>query len=97
MKINDLRERITLQTLEKTPDEMGGYTESWTDATTVWACFKAVTKTKCAHYQVSIRPGIKVDPTMHVKWQGKLFAILDKPLLDSQKDSLNFFMILIGD
>ena len=37
MRAGLMRRRITLQTVERTPDGGGGYTETLTDLATVWA------------------------------------------------------------
>jgi SPP1 family predicted phage head-tail adaptor len=36
-KIKDLKQRIKFQSLVRTPDGQGGFTESWTDFKEVWA------------------------------------------------------------
>lgn len=37
MNSGSLRHRVTIQSLTKTSDGTGGFTETWTDAATVWA------------------------------------------------------------
>lgn len=36
-KIRDLRQRIKFQSLSRTSDDQGGWTEAWTDVAEVWA------------------------------------------------------------
>jgi len=41
-KIRDLRQRIKIQSLSRTGDGQGGFTETWTDYLTLWAAVKPV-------------------------------------------------------
>lgn len=36
-RIGEMRRRVTIQTLSRSSDSMGGYTETWTNTATVWA------------------------------------------------------------
>lgn len=37
MRAGTLRHRVTIQTLARTADDGGGYTEAWSNVATVWA------------------------------------------------------------
>jgi len=49
-KISELRQRIKFQALSRTPDGQGGWLESWSDFTEVWA---KVTPTSARERQFS--------------------------------------------
>ena len=93
MNISDLRERIMLQTRKQVGDDLGGYTENWTDTTTVWAYVKP----KPPNYQVIVRCGVKLDTTMRIKWRGQLFTIATNPTTDPSRRWIEFSICEIRD
>ncbi len=87
-KINDLRERVSLQTCTVTPDELGGYTEGWVDSKLVWA---NIVHKSAATYQVTMRGGVAVDSDMRLGWLGKQFTIADV-VVDGKQQWIKFLI-----
>lgn len=83
-KIAELRHRIKFQSLSRTPDGQGGFTESWTDFTEVWA--KIIPKNgKERYFSQQIQPVISHEITvrwlegitteMRILFEGRIFQI----------------------
>lgn len=84
MRPGKLRHRITLQQVTRTPDGIGGYTETWTDVATVWAAveplrgrelFDAEQVQSEITHRVRIRYRSGVDSSMRVRFGARLFRI----------------------
>ena len=92
--IGRLDARITLRSVERTADGEGGFTESWSDAATVWARVRPVSaalevsggqRDHPARIRVILRRGATVAPTMRLVHAGTAYRIVDGPLLDEAR------------
>ncbi len=81
---DNLRHRITLQTLTRTADAGGGYSETWTDTATVWASieplngyerFQAQQMEAGLSHKITMRYRTGVSPVMRVKFGARIFRI----------------------
>lgn len=89
MRIGDLRDRVTIQNFIRTPDEYGGYTETWQDIATVWANIKPLRgreffqaqqiQSEVTH-KITIRYTDIVKPTSRIKYNNRIFEI--KSIID---------------
>ena len=99
MKIANLRERITIQSLSRTADGQCGFTESWSDFAEVWAEIKPASamerifgqrvESNVTH-KITIRWLDGVISEMRINYQGRLFQIHGVRRIDEQR----WFMIL---
>ena len=92
-RIGNMRERITLQRLERTPDGGGGFEETFVDVTTVWARVEPVKADEqfiaggiqsITDVLVHIRHRDDVVPTWRLEWQGRQFNITGIRNLDER-------------
>ena len=97
--INELRHRITLQTLTNTADGQGGFTQSWADLTTIWGKLEPVSANERnfgerVEYQRShkcvIRSRSDVVASMRVTFDSRTFQIKGVRRVDERR----FFMLL---
>ena len=84
MNAGELKERITLQYPTKASDSMGGFTNTWTDAATIWAKAWSVSSSEnTAGNQTTLtriqKFGIRYRSVMkgswRIKWGTRYFAI----------------------
>ncbi|GEB79225.1 head-tail adaptor protein [Desulfovibrio desulfuricans] len=84
MGAGSLRHRITLQRMVRTPDGMGGGSDSWVDVDTLWAevqplTGKAYMAAKQAQSDVSHRVRIRfregITPDMRIQFGTRIFQI----------------------
>ena len=76
MRIGDLRHRIELQSVTRTADGMGGFTESWATVSTVWAAIwpnaaKEVLENQQLGLNVTHRIRIRYHATVTAAWRIK--------------------------
>lgn len=76
MNIGDLNKRVTWQYKTRTPNGMGGFTETWVDAATVWAAIWPVSATEMAkagseRMVVTHRIRIRFRRPFRADWRGK--------------------------
>lgn len=83
--IGQYDQRIIIQQLTRTSDDMGGHTESWSTFATVWAkvddfsgdeTFKANQIQSSVNYRVKIRYLSGVTPEMRIKMGSRYLKIL---------------------
>lgn len=83
--VNRLNKRMTLQRLDKVPDEYGQPIDTWVDVATVWAAVEPLRgreyiATMSEHAEVTTRIRIRyrddIDRTMRVKYGETEFEIL---------------------
>lgn len=83
--ISDLNKRITLQYKTIVPDGMGGFTNSWNDAGTVWAALwptsakeiiQANSTAMVVSHRIRIRYRRDVKGSWRVKFGTRYFAII---------------------
>lgn len=83
MRAGWLRHRVVVQTLTRTPDGGGGFTESWADTATVWArvealdgreAFEAMQVASSLRYRVTLRDRA-LTPTQRLEWGTKILKI----------------------
>lgn len=79
-----LRHRVKLQTLTRTPDAGGGYTETWTDTATVWAAveplqgterLRAMQVSPTLSHRIRMRYRANVTSAMQAVYNGRAFDI----------------------
>jgi SPP1 family predicted phage head-tail adaptor len=84
LKIRDLRQRITIESLTRTADGQGGFTESWSTFAEVWANIKPANASERYFAQrvesnithkISIRWLESVQSEMRIQFEGRLFQI----------------------
>jgi len=84
-ELGSLRERVTLQSLVRTGDDLGGAALTWSDAETVWAeiaarggSLEAALDGAAARtaYRVRIRAPSAVSSGWRVVWGGRVLRIL---------------------
>jgi SPP1 family predicted phage head-tail adaptor len=83
-KIAQLRQRITFQSLARTTDGQGGWTETWTDFKTVWAqvtpssgkerYFAQRIEENITH-KITIRWMEGLTAEMRINFEGRIFQI----------------------
>ena len=85
MQIGSLNKRITLQYATKVSDDMGGFTETWTDAATVWAAIwpisareqvQSMKETMTISHRVRIRYRSVLRPDWRVKFGNNFYNIV---------------------
>ena len=83
MRASKYNKRITVQTMTKVPDNIGGWTETWADTFTTWASVLAVKSLKALeygrmgfvkYYTVKMRKR-DIDETNRVKYNGEYYQI----------------------
>jgi SPP1 family predicted phage head-tail adaptor len=83
-KIRDLRQRIKFQSLVRTSDDQGGWTEAWTDVAEVWAEIKPASASERyfsqriemnTSHKITIRWMEGLTPEMRVQFEGRIFQI----------------------
>lgn len=83
LQAGKLRERVTIQTVTRTSDGGGGFTEAWANTATVWArvepltgreAFEAMQVASTMSHRVVIRKRT-VTPQQRVIWKGKTLRI----------------------
>ena len=83
--IGSLDKRVTLQYPTMVADGMGGFTETWTTAATVWGSIwpvsaseqvKAGTQTMVASHQIRIRYRTVLRASWRVLYNGRYFSIV---------------------
>lgn len=79
-----LRHRVKLQSLTRTPDAGGGYTETMTDVATVWAQveplegteqLRAMQVSPTLSHRIRMRYKANVTPAMQAVYNGRTFDI----------------------
>lgn len=99
--ISDLRHRIEIQSLVKTPDDQGGYTSGWQTLKTVWAKIENLTGNENVFAQrldanydhkITIRYTTGILPEMRIIFQGRKFQIHSVVKVDERR----FFMELLA-
>lgn len=84
MNPGDLRHRVTLQTLTRTDDEGGGYTEAWANAATVWAAveplegyerLRAMQVSPTLSHRIRMRYRAGVTSAQRIRYAGRAFGI----------------------
>lgn len=97
--LNELRHRVTIQSLTNTPDNQGGFSTSWTDLATVWGKLEPVSANERlfgerVEYQRShkcvIRSRSDVVASMRITFDSRTFQIKGVRRVDEQR----FFMLL---
>ncbi|MBL29557.1 MAG: hypothetical protein CMM50_18660 [Rhodospirillaceae bacterium] len=92
--IGRLDARVTLQTVERTADGEGGFSESWSDAATLWARVRPVAAPlevsgaqprHPATIRVTLRHGATVDCGMRLVHEGTAYRIVDGPTADEDR------------
>jgi len=83
MRGTKYNKRITVQTMTKVPNDIGGWTETWADSFTTWASVMAVKSLKALeygrmgfvkYYTVRMRKR-NIDETNRVKYKGEYYQI----------------------
>lgn len=83
--VNRLNKRVTIQRLEKVPDDYGQPIDTWVDVATVWAAieplrgreyFSAMSEHAEVTTRIRIRYRDDIDRTMKIKHGGTMFEIL---------------------
>lgn len=83
-RIGNLRERVTIQTLETSRDGFGGIVETWETMTTVWASVQNITGREVLaaqqtnaeiSHRVTMRYLDNVVPTMRLLWGTRILDI----------------------
>ena len=82
---SELDKRVTLQHQTRTPDGMGGFTVTWTDAATVWAAIwpvsasetiQAAQATMTVTHRIRIRFRSVLKASWRIAWAGRYFNIV---------------------
>jgi len=85
MRIGDLNKQITLQYPTKVSDGMGGFTETWTDADTIWAAIwpisanelvRSMQQTMEISHRFRIRYRNVLRPDWRIKYGNRYFNIV---------------------
>lgn len=85
MQIGALNKRITLQYATKVSDAMGSFTETWTDAATIWAAIWPTTGTELVEslqtgmvtsHRIRIRYRSVLRPSWRIKFGYRYFNIV---------------------
>jgi len=85
MNAGELRHKITIQELQRTPDGYGGYTETWNDIATVWARiqplrgderYQAQQVLSTLSHKIILRYLNGVKPQMRVLYGSRIFHIV---------------------
>ena len=85
MRIGDLKHRVTLQSMTKTADGMGGYTEVAKNEATVWASIWPISASEQAQamqavmtisHRVRIRYNEDINASWRIKFGTKYFNIV---------------------
>jgi SPP1 family predicted phage head-tail adaptor len=83
--IGDMRHRITLQHPTRAPDGMGGFTNTWTDAATVWAAIWPVSALETIQaaqtgmtitHRIRTRYRANLKASWRISWAGRTFSIV---------------------
>ena len=83
--IGSLNKRITLQYPTKVSDDMGGFTETWVDAATVWSAIwptsareqvQSMKETMTISHRIRIRYRSILRPDWRVKFGNRYFNIV---------------------
>lgn len=98
-KIADLRHRITFQSLVRTPDGQGGFTESWVNFASVWAKIEP-SSARERYFSQQIQPTITHKLT--IRWLEGLKTEMRISYLDRifqihgirREDERRFFMMI---
>lgn len=101
-----LKERVTIQEVNRTPDGMGGYTETWVDLQTVWAqvipifyatqtkeAFTAEQMVPVMTYRVRIRYNPIMTLDKRLKWGNRIL----EPRSVINEDGRGEFMLMFCD
>lgn len=81
--IGELRHRISFQSLTRTPDGLGGATESWATVVTVWASIEPAGKERnfaqriedVYTHKIRIRKRTDITATMRVLFGSRIFQV----------------------
>ena len=85
MRIGDLNKQITIQYPTKVSDGMGGFTETWTNAATVWAAIwpisanelvRSMQQTMEISHRIRIRYRSVLRPDWRIKYGNRFFNII---------------------
>ena len=84
MKIANLRQRISIEQLARTPDGQGGFTESWSEFASVWAAIEPASASERyfaqriesnISHKITIRWLDNVKSEMRIIFEGRIFQI----------------------
>lgn len=84
MRAGQLRHRVTLQSVTRTDDEGGGYSEAWADDATVWAAVEPLEGTEALRgmaltatvtHRIWLRYREGVTAAMRVQHDGRTFNV----------------------
>lgn len=82
--VGDLRHRITLQGPQLVPDGIGGFTVSWVDVVSVWACIETTLKNEMnfsesvqsrLQTKITIRQNSNFTTDKRIKFVNEYFSI----------------------
>jgi SPP1 family predicted phage head-tail adaptor len=85
MNAGELRQKLTIQTLTRTPDGYGGYTKAWNDFATTWAKiqplrgderYKAQQVMNTVSHKITLRYLDGIKPQMRAISGSRIFNIL---------------------
>lgn len=104
MSLENLKERITIQTKAYVSDRMGGYVWRWADGAQIWAEIQPCTGKKesldetsdlaAARYWVKWRKGIDVKQRSRFLWRGQILKLLTMPQEDATRRWVNVLTYL---
>lgn len=105
ISVGDLSHRITFQTVTRTSDGQGGWTETWADFVTAWADIQTqdnVTQSKETivgkekieqrSHKITIRYRSDLKPEMQIKWGTQTLSIRNILDLENDKRFLQLFV-----
>lgn len=95
MQVGALNKRVTIQYPTRTPDGMGGFSESWVDHATVWAAIWPTTATERLKadqvsgeitHRIRIRYRRGIRTSWRIKFGSRYFNISGPPINPNEKN-----------
>ena len=104
--IHDLRHYVTLMKRNIRENEDGTFTESWSEADTVWAKIMPLTgrealgegwenlHSPAQKFKVALR--FRKGQSERIKWEDKILACLCPPVADERRRWMTYFMYAVS-